>query len=145
MIRRAVVCFSLCPVLHTRLFPSLAGFLEQFQWAKDRYHLYALKGPSQAAKTSFMKSLFKNPFVLTIQGHDVLDLRGFEYGTHDALIIDNLVTWDLILKHRAMLQSNADIHLLGAVFHRHVLVSGLPVGRPSLRNFGLRCELPPLL
>lgn len=60
-----------------------------------------------------MKSLFKNPFVLTIQGQEFLDLRGFEYGAHDALIIDNLVTWDLVLKHRAMWQSNADLHLLG--------------------------------
>lgn len=50
--------------------------------------MYALQGPSQAAKTSFVKSLFRKPFVVTLQGEDTLDLRGFRYGEHDAL-----VTW----------------------------------------------------
>ena len=85
------------------MFLHLATFLEQFKWAKDRYLLYALQGPSRAAKTSFVKSLFRKPFVVTIQGQDSLNLQKFVYGGHDALILDNLVDWSLVLKHRALL------------------------------------------
>ncbi|CAE7541988.1 unnamed protein product [Symbiodinium natans] len=96
-----------------RLFPNLQAFLDQFHWATDRYKIYALQGHSQAAKTSFVKSLFAKPFVVTIQGQDVLNLQAFEYGHHDALILDNLVDWSLILQYRALLQANVDLHRLG--------------------------------
>jgi hypothetical protein len=95
------------------LFPQLSAFFQQFEYAKERYAIYALQGPSQAAKTSFAKSLFRNPFVITVQGEALLDLRAFVYGSHDAVIIDNLVSFDLILKYRALLQSNTDLHRLG--------------------------------
>ncbi|CAE7542022.1 unnamed protein product [Symbiodinium natans] len=95
------------------LFPNLQAFLDQFHWATDRYKIYALQGHSQAAKTSFVKSLFAKPFVVTIQGQDVLNLQAFEYGHHDALILDNLVDWSLILQYRALLQANVDLHRLG--------------------------------
>jgi hypothetical protein len=49
------------------LFQHLDTFLEQYLWATERYQMYALQGPSQAAKTSFVKSRFKNPYVITIQ------------------------------------------------------------------------------
>ena len=75
--------------------------------------LYILQGPSRAAKTSFTKSLFARPFVYTCQDGDTLDLRGFRYGHHDALILDNLVDFSLILKYRALLQANNDEHRLG--------------------------------
>ena len=42
--------------------------LEQFQRAKDRYNVYALQGPSQAAKTAFVKFWFKSPFCLDYPG-----------------------------------------------------------------------------
>ena len=96
-----------------RLFSNLQAFLDQFHWATDRYKIYALQGHSQAAKTSFVKSLFAKPFVVTIQGQDVLNLQAFEYGHHDALILDNLVDWSLILQYRALLQANVDLHRLG--------------------------------
>jgi hypothetical protein len=95
------------------LFPRLRGFMEQFAYAAERYRIYALQGPSQAAKTSFAKSLFKRPFIVTVQGQEDLDLRAFRYGHHDALILDNLISFDLILKFRALLQSNTDMHRLG--------------------------------
>ena len=96
-----------------RMFLHLADFLEQFRWAKDRYLLYALQGPSQTAKTSFVKSLFRRPFVVTLQGQECLNLQKFIYGGHDALILDNLVDWSFVLRHRALLQSNQDMHVLG--------------------------------
>ncbi|CAE7816616.1 unnamed protein product [Symbiodinium sp. CCMP2592] len=113
------------------LFPCLPHFLEQFRWARDRCKLYALQGPSQAAKTSFVKSLFKSPFVLTIQGQDVLNLQSFQYGRHDALILDNLVEWSLILKYRALLQANVDLHMLGesatGIYSYSVFLWGVPI------------------
>jgi len=114
-----------------RLFPSLSKFLEQFKWAQDRYRLYALKGESQAAKTSFVKSLFQRPYVVTIQGQDVLNLQGFQYGHHTALILDNLVDWSLILRFRALLQSNVDMHRLGesatGIYSHQVFLWATPV------------------
>ena len=118
-----------CPAL--RLFPLLPTFLDQFRWAKDRYCLYALQGPSQAAKTSFVKSLFKTPFVVTIQGQDVLNLQGFRYGHHDALVLDNLVEWSFVLKFRALLQANVDMHMLGesatGIYSYSVFLWAVPV------------------
>ena len=38
-----------------------------------RYQLYALQGPSQSAKTSFIKSSYRNPFVVTVQGITTLN------------------------------------------------------------------------
>ena len=114
-----------------RFFPKLPIFLDQFRWAKDRYSIYALQGQSQAAKTSFVKSLFSRPFVVTIQGQDSLNLQKFQYGHHDALILDNLVEWSLILKHRALLQSNTDVHILGesttGVYAYRVFLWAIPV------------------
>lgn len=95
------------------LFPNLQRFLDQFSYAKERYAIYALQGPSQAAKTSFVKSLFKNPYVITVQGASTLNLSAFKYGHHDALILDNINSFEIILSLRALLQSNTDIHRLG--------------------------------
>ena len=95
------------------LFPKLPIFMDQYQWAQERYLMYALQGPSQAAKTSFAKTLFKNPFVVTCQGAECLNLNGFRYGEHGALVLDNIVDLDLILQHRALLQANTDEHRLG--------------------------------
>ena len=50
---------------------------------------------------------------MTIQGQDVLNLQGFRYGHHDALVLDNLVEWSFVLKFRALLQANVDMHMLG--------------------------------
>ena len=95
------------------LFPNLQKFLDQYEWAQERYSMYALQGPSQAAKTSFAKSLFRRPFLVTVQGQRSLDLRGFEYGSHDALILDNLNSFQIVLDQRAVLQANNDVHKLG--------------------------------
>lgn len=51
-----------------------------------RYMMYALQGPSQAAKTSFAKQLFQKPFVVTVQNSTTLNLKDFIYGHHDALL-----------------------------------------------------------
>ena len=93
--------------------------------------IYALQGPSRAAKTSFIKSLFTDPFVITIQGQEVLNLQNFEYGRHNAVILDNLVDWALVLKYRALLQSNIDMHLLGdsatGIYAYSVFLWGVPI------------------
>ena len=56
-----------------------------------RYQLYALQGPSQSAKTSFIESLYRNPFVVTVQGITTLNLSTFEYGVRDALCLGRTV------------------------------------------------------
>jgi hypothetical protein len=95
------------------LFPNLPNFMAQFEWMDDRYKMYALQGPSRAAKTSFIKSLFANPFVLTVQNATTLNLSKLVYGVHDALVLDNINSFKIVLDHRALLQANTDEHLLG--------------------------------
>ena len=95
------------------LFPKLPTFISQFDTARERYKMYLLQGPSQAAKTSFVKTLFKNPYVVTIQGEESLNLKGFRYGVNGSLVLDNIVDFDLILRYRALLQANTDEHRLG--------------------------------
>ncbi|CAJ1414261.1 unnamed protein product, partial [Effrenium voratum] len=113
------------------LFPNLPPFLDQFTYAQERYRLYALQGPSQAAKTSFVKSLFKRPFVLTVQNATTLNLRDFKYGFHDCLILDNVNTLKFILDYRAILQSNLDTHVLGDsatnVYSYTIFLWGTPI------------------
>ena len=92
-----------------RMFPHLATFAA-VQVGEGRYLLYALQAPSQAAKTSFVKSLLRKPFAATIQGQYSLNLQKLVYGGHEGVILDNLVDWSLVLKHRALLQSNQDMH-----------------------------------
>ena len=98
---------------------------------RRRYRLYALQGPSQAAKTSFVKSLFKRPFVLTVQNATTLNLRDFKYGFHDCLILDNVNTLKFILDYRAILQSNLDTHVLGDsatnVYSYTIFLWGTPI------------------
>lgn len=113
------------------LFPQLPTFFEQHLWVKDRYKMYALQGPSQAAKTSFAKALFRNPFVITVQGQRSLDLRGFEHEKHDALVLDNVNSFQVVLDHRALLQSNNDVHKLGesttGIYSYSVYLWGVPI------------------
>ncbi|CAJ1417156.1 unnamed protein product [Effrenium voratum] len=66
------------------------------------------------------------------QYRDSLNLQKFQYGHHDALILDNLVeSFSIILKHRALLQSNADVHILGesmtGVYAYRVFLWAIPV------------------
>ena len=61
----------------------------------------------------------------------MLNLQSFQYGRHDALVLDNLVEWSLILKYRALLQSNVDLHVLGesatGIYSYSVFLWGVPV------------------
>ena len=59
-----------------RLFPKLTNLLEHFQYAQDRYMMYALQGPPQAAKTSFVKSLFSETVRGDIAGRRHTRLAG---------------------------------------------------------------------
>jgi len=44
------------------------------------------------------------------------------------LVLDNLVDWSFILKYRALLQSNVDVHMLGvSVYAYKVFLWAIPV------------------
>ena len=77
-----------------------------------------------------VKSLYRNPFIVTVQGVTTLNLKGLTYGVHDALILDNINDLQLVLDYRAMLQSNVDMHRLGesqtGVFSYEVFLWALP-------------------
>ena len=58
-------------------------------------------------------------------------MQSFRYGHHDAFILDNLVEWSLVLKYRALLQANVDVHVLGesatGIYSYPVFLWGIPV------------------
>ena len=104
--------------------------MAQFDYALECYKIYALQAGSRSAKTSFVKSLFRNPFMVTVQGATTLNLKGLTYGVNDALILDNINDLQLVLDYRALLQSNLDLHKLGesqtGVFSYDVFLWAVP-------------------
>ena len=93
---------------------SAAGDLSgAVQMGKRQVQCLCVAGAFASCKDVFCEGSLPEPFVVTIQGQESLNLQKFVYGHHDALILDNLVDWSLVLKHRALLQSNLDMHTLG--------------------------------
>ena len=49
--------------------------------------------------------MFDNPYVLTVEEAEHLDLRGFDFEKHDGLVLDNVNSFAQLLKWRAVLQA----------------------------------------
>ena len=70
-----------------------------------RWKVLVLVADTASGKSAFAESLFRNPYIITVEDADHLDLRGFDYETHDGLILDNVNCWALLRKWRAVLQA----------------------------------------
>ena len=59
---------------------------------------------SVAGKSTFAESLFENPFLITVEDAEHLDLKGFDVQKHDGVVLDNVSSWAQLLSWRAVLQ-----------------------------------------
>ena len=88
-----------------RSFPEVNAWEDSFLKLNFRWKLLVLVADSASGKSSFAESLFDAPYVLTVEGAEHLDLRGFDYDKNDGIVLDNVNSWSQLLRWRAVLQS----------------------------------------
>lgn len=88
-----------------RSFPEVTAWEDSFLHLNFRWKLLVLCADSSSGKSNFAESLFENPYVLTVEEAEHLDLRAFEYEAHDGIVLDNVNSWGQVLKWRAVLQA----------------------------------------
>ena len=86
-------------------FPEVTAWEDTFLTLRFRWQLLALVADSASGKSSYAESLFDNPFVLTVEEAEHLDLKAFDRDTHDGIVLDNVNTWQQLLRWRALLQA----------------------------------------
>ena len=87
-----------------RTFEAVDQWEETFLHLRFRWDILALTADSASGKSNFAESRFANPYVLTIEEAQNLDLRDFDYWGHDGLVLDNVNSWGQLLLWRAVLQ-----------------------------------------
>lgn len=86
-------------------FPAVKEWEDSFLTLSFRWKLLLLVADSASGKSSFAESLFDNPYVLTVEDAENLDLKGFDKDVHDGLVLDNVNSWQQLLNWRAVLQA----------------------------------------
>ena len=99
---------------------ALKPWAEQYKTDAMRYHFLVLHGGSRTGKSTLAKALgdqslfgFGTPYVQTVQSAESPDLRAFSLEEHGYILFDNVDDMKFILDHRATVQANNDIHVLG--------------------------------
>ena len=86
-------------------FAEVTAWENTFLTLNFRWQLLALVADSASGKSSYAENLFANPFVLTVEEAEHLDLKAFDRDTHDGIVLDNVNTWQQLLRWRALLQA----------------------------------------
>lgn len=99
---------------------QLVPWSAQYVTDQLRYKFLVLRGGSRAGKSTLAKALgdpdvfnFGMPYVQTVQNATSPNLREFDNDKYGFIVFDNVNNMDFVLAHRAMIQANNDIHLLG--------------------------------
>lgn len=88
-----------------RVFQEVRDWEDSFLELKFRWKLLLLVADSASGKSTFAEGLFSNPYVLTVEDAEDLDLRGFDRHSHDGIVLDNVNSWQQLLNWRAVLQA----------------------------------------
>ncbi len=88
-----------------RTFPEITAWEGSFLKVAFRWKVLVLTGDSQSGKSTFAASLLDNPYTLTVESADALDLKGFKRDSHDGIVLDNVNSWAQLLRWRALLQA----------------------------------------
>ena len=93
--------------------PEATAWLKLFAQDALRYPFLVVLAPSQAGKTEWASSLFKNPLEAKVGDfeHFPDKLRQFKRGWHDGLILDDLRDLRWLVKHQDKLQGKYNDHL----------------------------------
>ena len=92
-----------------RLFRAVTDWEDSFLQVAFRWKVLVLVADTASGKSSFAESLFQNPYIITVEDAEHLDLRGFDYESHDGLILDNVNRWAQLRKWRAVLQARNSV------------------------------------
>lgn len=88
-----------------RAFAAVEAWQATFLELRFRWSLLLLVADSASGKSSFAESLFDRPYVLTVEDAEHLDLKGFDRGVNDGVVLDNVNSWGQLLSWRAVLQA----------------------------------------
>lgn len=88
-----------------RFFQAVRDWEDSFLELRFRWKLLFLVADSASGKSTFAEGLFDNPYVLTVEDSEDLDLRAFNRELHDGIVLDNVNTWQQVLSWRAVLQA----------------------------------------
>ena len=88
-----------------RSFSMVTEWEDSFLTLDFRWKILVLCADSAAGKSNYAESLFENPFILTVESVQNLDLKEFQYEAHDGIILDNVNSWGQLLGWRAVLQA----------------------------------------
>ena len=102
-----------------KTYPKITLFLEQHldtNFGKLRRFLFlVLEGPSSVGKTVLAKSFYgdEHTYYYNMQTAKEPDLRGFRYGYHKALLLDE-ISWQQVIRLKVLFQAGVDGVDLGA-------------------------------
>lgn len=88
-----------------RTFSLVSEWEDTFFNIDFRWKILVLCADSSSGKSNFAESLFANPFILTVESAQNLDLKDFDYERNDGIILDNVNSWGQLLSWRAILQA----------------------------------------
>ena len=88
-----------------RQFPEVKAWEDSFLSLAFRWKILVLCADSASGKSTYAESLFRNPFVLTVEDTEHLDLKSFDRERHDGVVLDNVNSWSQLLSWRATLQA----------------------------------------
>ena len=88
-----------------RVFAVVAAWEDTYLELRFRWNLLVLVADSAAGKSSFAETRFDNPYILTVEDAEQLDLKSFERRKHDGIVLDNVNSWGQLLSWRAILQA----------------------------------------
>ena len=83
----------------------VAAWQDSFLKLDFRWKILVLCADSASGKSNFAEHLFDNPFIVTVEGVQHLDLKGLRHDRHDGLVLDNVNSWGQLLQWRAVLQA----------------------------------------
>ena len=87
-----------------RFFPEVRVWEDSFLRLDFRWRLLLLWADSASGKSTYAEGLLRNPYLLTVEESEYLDLRGFDFETNDGIVLDNVNSFSQLLKWRAILQ-----------------------------------------
>ena len=87
-----------------RSLPEVHEWESSFLQLDFRWKILLLWGDSASGKSTFAEGLFANPHVITVEESTNLDLKAFDFETHDGIVLDNVNSFAQLLMWRAILQ-----------------------------------------
>ena len=87
-----------------RIFPEVTAWENSFLDLNFRWKILLLWGDSASGKSTFAEGLFAHPHVITVEESTHLDLKAFDFESHDGLVLDNVNSFAQLLMWRAILQ-----------------------------------------